>query len=347
MATEADLTAERLTELLAGEIAGAVVTAVRTEPIGTGQMAECLRLELQYSHPGAGPHNVIVKRPSHDPNSRAAAAALRCYEVEVNFYRHLQPILGVRTPKMYYAEIDVKRQDFTLLLEDVAPARQGDQIAGCTFDQAAAAIGELAALHAPLWGHRRLASFEWLHRNTELSEDVIKALYMNFTERYCERLDPAVLDVSAELMDRLGTYVANQPGPWTITHGDFRLDNLLFFDAGPDHRVFVVDWQTAVCAPGISDVSYFLGGALPTEQRRTHEKDLLRAYHERLRAAGIELTWGEVWSQYRRYAFGGLLMAIAASMLVKRTPRGDDMFVMMAQRHGHHAIDLEASSFIE
>jgi hypothetical protein len=53
-----------------------------------------------------------------------------------------------------------------------------------------------------------------------------------------------------------------------------------------------------------------------------------------------------VWSEYRRYTISGFLMAVAASMLVEQTDRGDDMFVTMAQRHGRHAIDLEAAEFL-
>jgi hypothetical protein len=35
-------------------------------------------------------------------------------------------------------------------------------------------------------------------------------------------------------------------------------------------------------------------------------------------------------------------MAVAASMLVERTERGDQMFMTMAARHARHALDLNA-----
>ncbi|HEY3701214.1 MAG TPA: hypothetical protein VGL32_03055, partial [Acidimicrobiales bacterium] len=71
-------------------------------------------------------------------------------------------------------------------------------------------------------------------------------------------------------------------------------------------------------------------------------------YHDALRAAGVvDLGWDDCWTQYRRYTFGGLIMAVAASMLVEQTDRGDDMFVTMAQRHGRHAIDLEAERLVD
>jgi hypothetical protein len=34
-------------------------------------------------------------------------------------------------------------------------------------------------------------------------------------------------------------------------------------------------------------------------------------------------------------------MALAASMLVERTDRGDEMFMAMAHRHAQHALDLD------
>jgi hypothetical protein len=37
-----------------------------------------------------------------------------------------------------------------------------------------------------------------------------------------------------------------------------------------------------------------------------------------------------------------VIMALAASMLVERTERGDAMFMVMAERHARHALDVDA-----
>lgn len=96
------------------------------------------------------------------------------------------------------------------------------------------------------------------------------------------------------------------------------------------------------------DLSYFLGAGLLTNDRRALESDLVRAYHDKMRACGVEdLSWEECWSPYRRYSFSGLVMAVAASMLVARTERGDDMFIAMTQRHGRQALDLEAEALLD
>jgi aminoglycoside/choline kinase family phosphotransferase len=343
--TAADLTPDLLTRMLAPSLDGAAVTDVALDVVGTGQMAECLRLSLSYDRETTAPATLVAKLPSDDDNSRAAATAVRAYEIEVNFYRHLQPGLGVRTPRCYYADLDVDAGDFVLLLEDVAPARQGDQLAGCGVDAAAAAVAELPGLHAPHWGDDGLASYDWLHRNTEESRgflgQIVRMLHPGFVERYADRLPPDVLGLTEQVVERIDEVEANRPGPWTVTHGDFRLDNLLFGD-DPADGVAVVDWQTSVHGPGVADLAYFLGGSLTPDDRRAHEVDLVRDYQQRMHAAGVALDWDDLWVAYRRYSVGGLIMALAASMMVKRTDRGDDMFMTMAERAGRHALDLDA-----
>jgi hypothetical protein len=346
-ATAADLTPAFLSAALADATGGAAVTSVDMTVVGTGQMGDCLRLSLTYDDPAAGPRSLVAKLPSGDDNSRAAAQMVRAYEIEVSFYRHLAPGLQVRAPRCYYARLDLDDNDFVLLLEDIAAGRQGDQLAGCTPDEAAAAAAQLPGLHAPRWGDPDLVGLDWLNRSNPEGDGmfagIIRALYPGFLERYADRLSPDVVTLSETVVASLESLNANRPRPWTVTHGDFRLDNLLF----PAHpatadQVVVVDWQTCSLGPGVGDLAYFIGGSLSVEDRRTHEEDLVRDYHARMTAAGVDLGWDDLWSQFRRFTVGGLIMAIAASMLVKRTDRGDDMFVAMAERAGRHALDLEA-----
>jgi hypothetical protein len=97
-----------------------------------------------------------------------------------------------------------------------------------------------------------------------------------------------------------------------------------------------------------SDVSYFLGCSLTVSDRRAHEQELLRAYHRSLEEEGV-VGYGlaQLEDDYRLTCFGGLLMEIAASMLVKRTDRGDAMFVTSLQRHAQQAIDIDAEALLQ
>jgi hypothetical protein len=352
-ATCADaLTPTWLAGALGPLLGDARVAEVTCTPVGTGQMSDCVRLTPTYEGSTAAPASLIAKLPAADPTSRATAGTLRNYEIEVSFYRQLAPNLPVRAPRCYHAHLDDTGTDFVLLLEDLAPARQGDQLAGCDVEQAAMAVEELPRLHAPRWGDAGLAKLDWLHRNPDeavaFTSQLVAGLFGGFCERYTDRVDADIIALGERLMARLPAYLGARRGPWTVAHGDFRLDNLLFGTDAGGPPVAVVDWQTVTHGPGVSDLSYFLGAGLLPELRRTYERDLVRIYHDAMRAAGVVgLDWDECWAQYRRYSFSGLIMAIAASMLVEQTDRGDDMFVTMARRHGRHAIDLEAERLLD
>src|SRR5207248_9236872 len=97
----------------------------------------------------------------------------------------------------------------------------------------------------------------------------------------------------------------------------------------------------------LHDAAYFLGGSLPTEDRRAHERELLAGYREALHEHGAQqLPWETCWREYRRHTVAGLLMALLAPMIVERTERGDEMFVAMLARHAQHALDLDAEELV-
>ena len=105
------------------------------------------------------------KFASSDEQSRATGLALRAYEIEVRFYQEVATRVAARVPALYAAEVEPDTGWFTLILEDIVGARQGDQIEGCSPEVAAAALGEMAGLHAPCWEAPDLAGLDWLNRN--------------------------------------------------------------------------------------------------------------------------------------------------------------------------------------
>ena len=253
----------------------------------------------------------------------------------------------MRTPRLHYADLDAETASFVLLLEDLAPAEAGDQLRGCGTDVAAAAVAELVNLHAPLWGDPSLTELEWLHGDPEgrgaLLGEVLPMLWAGFQERYATSLLPHVKQAGDVYFGRLAAGRAPDRVA-TVTHTDYRLDNLLI---ASDGVVTVVDWQTCGTGVGPSDVAYFLGAGLLPEARREAEDGLVRSYHDGLLAAGVTgYGWDECWLDYRRGTWAGLSMAVLASMSVKRTDRGDAMFLAMADRHAQHALDLDAADVL-
>jgi aminoglycoside/choline kinase family phosphotransferase len=330
-----------------GVLDGTRVVDATFESIGTGQMCDCVRLEILYDRPTNSPSTIVAKLPAADETSRATAKALRSYENEVRFYQQLAPELPIRTPQAYYADIDVGSASFVLLLEDLAPARQGDQLRGCSPAQALIALQELVKLHAARWGDQTLVDIEWLHGDKTANQQFLAAflpgLWEGFRNRYATDLSDDVMHAGTILFSKIDAYLMADSGPSTVVHGDYRLDNLLFDPAPGGVPVAVVDWQMCTDGPAMNDVAYFIGAGLGVDDRRSAEADLVHAYHAGLSAAGIsDYAFDQCWHQYRRGAWSGLIMAVAASMLVERTARGDQMFLTMAERHSRHALDLDA-----
>ena len=215
---------------------------------------------------------------------------------------------------------------------------------------AAAVLEEMAGLHAPCWEAAELAALEWLHRATPESDALLTALVTTllpgFLERYEDTLAPAHRDVCVRFVERLPAWLRLRSGPRTASHGDFRLDNLLFQPESA--RPVVVDWQTAAWGSASIDVAYFVGGCLGVEDRRAHEQDLVAHYHDALCRRGVRgYTLEQLRADTRRDIFGGLLMAIVASMVVQRTERGDLMFLTSTTRHAQHALDADALALLD
>jgi aminoglycoside phosphotransferase (APT) family kinase protein len=174
---------------------------------------------------------------------------------------------------------------------------------------------------------------------------LVTSLWPGFVDRYRDRLDHGHLGLCDRFMAVLLPWLVDRPPATTVTHGDFRLDNLLFRPGDP--RPFVVDWQTATWGAAASDAAYFLGASLTVEDRRRHGRALLDGYHGALLAEGVTgYDRARLDDEYRRLCFGGLVMSIGASMLVKRTERGDDMFVTSVARYAQQALDLDAEALL-
>src|SRR5687767_2220892 len=105
-----DVTAEWLTCVLRPHFGAAVVAVDKTQ-IGTGQIADSVRLALTWDDEGgeAGaqrPSSLVAKVTSASETSRQAALSTRTYEVEVGFYAELADKLPVRRPACYWTGFD-------------------------------------------------------------------------------------------------------------------------------------------------------------------------------------------------------------------------------------------------
>jgi hypothetical protein len=332
-----------LSDLLQHAGLDAVVREVAVTPVGTGQMAACYRLDINYER-GDGPARLVAKLPSPDPAVRAAVAP--SYRTEVRFYRELAPDISRIAPHCYLAAASDDGTAFTLLLEDMAPALPGDQLAGCTAEDARDAAFAVARLHAARWADPTVAGLDWLIPPMTALATGLGPLLRQGAEDFIgkRRLDDATAGVFRGFGDRFGEWATARPVPSSLLHNDYRLDNLLFAPAGnTKRRVTAVDWQSLSTGMPLRDIAFLLGTGLSTDDRRVHEREIVRAYHEALRMHGVnDYGLDQCWDDYRYSLFQGPFICIMGEAFAKSTERGTQMFSVMAERSAAAIVELES-----
>jgi len=342
----ADVTAHWLNRVLELNGHHAAIKSIHREAVGTGQMAHNERYRFTFDgDPGDAPESVVIKFPSPDESSRAAGAS-GGYRNEVRFYTDLAADLSIVVPDCLYGAVSDDSTSFTLVLEDLAPARQGDQIEGAADEQIVLAVENLAGLHAPRWGDPTLADIDWLQSSGGEAVVYVEMFTPMFIDRYKDRLSDQAAMVFTEFGAKSAAWIEREPAVHTLVHGDYRLDNLMFASAYGGAPVSAVDWQTIGVGSGPRDLAYLLGNSAQPDDRRRHEPEALERYRNAMSSLGVELAADEVLAMYRHGAFQGPFITMLGSIAVGQTDRGDDMFMAMAERSAAQIVDLDALDLI-
>ena len=348
------LTSDWLSEKLqSAGFDNAHVSQFNATSFGEGQMAKCVRLTLEYENPNnIYPKTLIAKLPSDDPTSRATGALALSYPKEVGFYNHLRNKITIPTPECYYASMGETNADFIILMEDMAPAIQLDQLYGCSRSLAEQAVTQLAGLHGPTWCDHQYTAADWLIPGE------LDALYL-FSRITCQQLLPSFRDELKDSLDKDelaviegfidssdSLIVPPSEDLFSVVHLDYRLDNLLVDEQSSPRRITAVDWQTIYVGSPLADVAYFLGASMLTEDRRNAEREIVTAYHRALTEEYISIDWQECWEEYRKGSFHGLIITLLSSGLIGKTDRRNTLLPVMAKRHARHVLDLGADEFL-
>ncbi len=336
-----ELTAEWLGDALGGH-----VSSFTSEIIGSGEgfMGQLARIRLT----GRGvPASVIVKLPTADPGGQVIGQMMRVWEREHRFYTELAPrITGIRLAECLHSQAD----PYVLVLEDLDPRRPGDQVAGPTPDQSRTAIDTAATLHSAWFDHPDLPSLDWIpDLNDPMSSSIgsmFEVGWPMFLARYSDSLPGRVLEWCERFVPIIPTWMEGyKTWPCTLTHGDFRLDNMFFDDQGD---LTLIDWQLSMRVPSTTDLVYFLGTNMPTDLRREMQTDLIDRYAQRMRSGGVPDEWADPERITQGYAEGCLFYctSFAASILTLDTAneRGAALMDSLVRRAFSAADDLDAGA---
>ncbi|WP_245233946.1 phosphotransferase family protein [Mycobacterium sp. PS03-16] len=347
----AEVTPQWLSTVLSIDGAPVGVAAVDVTPVGTGQTGATYRLSVTYTdaHPDL-PATFVVKLPSQDETVRERVAL--GYRSEHAFYTAMADRVAVPMPHCYHCDAASDGADFVLLLADMSPAVQGDQLAGCREAEARLAVEALAGLHGPTWCDPDLDGMPGIVMPRPDADGAkgfgdIAVMAAGITaDKLGERMSMQDRDTLSEAMSRVTPWLLAAGDRFALLHGDFRLDNLLF---DPERtRVAVVDWQTLGVGLPARDLAYFTATSLLPDERSTLERDLVDRYHAALAGHGVTGYDAEdCWRDYRLGVVQAPLITALGFAFASSTERGDEMALTMLERGCRAVRELGALELID
>ncbi len=219
----------------------------RIERIGVGYGLSGVVYRVHATDFSGAAVTLVAKIEEPDLTRRAIAA-----------HASVEPVLGSSVPTCMGSHVDDEAG--LLLLEDVRPAVQGDELVECEVAQAVGLVHVVAGLHAhtidgvdvdtaadqglDIWRAVPADEERWA---TTLSTATARypALFAGVGGERVERIRDAVVDASA-VLDR-------EQVSWV--HVDPHLDNVLW---RPDGSTVLLDWSNARIGPPVTDVSKLL-----------------------------------------------------------------------------------------
>ncbi|WP_198429028.1 phosphotransferase [Nocardia bovistercoris] len=336
----AHLSPEWLTAVLRAHGGDVVVERVTATPVGSGQMAGSYRLRLDYRGASDLPSTMIAKLAVGPEEHRSFGSG--AFRNEVRFYRDLAGTLRVPVPGCHAAVVSESGSEFVLLLDDLAPAVQGDQIAGCDAERARAVAVAAAGLHAPRWCDESLLEVPGMALPTDedraLMESVLEPMAEAFLARFGDRIGDRERAAVGWLVERAGPWLVTPPRRYSLLHGDLRIDNVMF---APDGSVTVLDWQTITPGQPLRDIAFLLATSLTVADRRAAEREIVADYHRALAEHGVtDYSAEQCWEDYVASLIQAPLIIVFGAGAAAPTERGDRMFLTMLERAATAIDDL-------
>jgi aminoglycoside/choline kinase family phosphotransferase len=256
----------------------------------------------------------------------------------------------VRVPQGYHAAVDPETSQFVAVMEDMGSMRIVDQVAGMTLADAERAVDALAAWHATWWGKAEDLAARGL--TVSLADPIYPAILPMVFDEGWQKVT-ASMDVAPAIHRVSGGWTAAMPGlltdlaqaPTTMTHGDYRGDNILF---DGDDSVVLLDFQLIGTGNGAYDLAYMVTQSLEPEVAAAAERDLFARWQDGLRANGVGADdLGDAWENYRKAALFCLVYPIVASRgMDLDDPRQRGLIDQMNGRFARAVDDLDLASLL-
>lgn len=306
--TPEQLTRDWLGAALAQRYPGTEVTGLEQGAFVSGTATK-IQLLLTYNEAGRA-HGLPPSMIAKGGFDWHEVAFKESYQAEARFYADWRPRIDANLPKCFHAVFNDSQG--IALIEDLGLRR-------ASFGRATVPLGAdvmqqtmdlLARIHAPWWNHPSIRSLRSLGERVgkNFVSFMLEPKYYAqcVSEKRGSTVPKAFRDPQRVLAGLKANWAHVDTGPQTFVHGDPHQGNL-FFD--PDGTPGYLDFQAYVRSSALHDVNYVVVGSMTVEDRRKHDRDLVKYYLSRLAAYGVRDAWSfeEAWERYRRCTMHGML----------------------------------------
>jgi hypothetical protein len=243
------------------------------------------------------PRKYILKVGSDHPVARTFSRHIRSFRREILAYQLLRPLGGKYVPRCMLSASVPDGSDGLLLLQEINPARSGDQVQGLSFKELSTVAKSIGAVHARFWNSTQLHKSKALplhhynraHETRKHAQAFFKHCGCLLTKKDVKRIQHFLPSVTQALRQ-------TKKRPITLVHGDLRADNLLFVRS----KVFIVDWQIAARGLGAFDLARVIGGSSARPLTARDQQKLVGVWHQTLRQGGVRgYNLSDAWRDYR------------------------------------------------
>jgi aminoglycoside phosphotransferase (APT) family kinase protein len=326
---------------------GGSIQSIKTQPMGEGigQTGEFCKVLIR-THTGQE-EIMFLKMRAPIEGMHQVALRYRMYENEMRFYKELAAKLEVRTPEVFYADYNSETESVALLMEFMEGWHSPDQISGASHEQASLAVKEISKISAPYWN--RTHELPWLpsmkaeHLWATISD--VKACEKIFYDRFGSELSIS-RDDFGNIIDSWPTILTSlSEGTLTLTHYDYRIENLFF--SSNESEIAVIDWQLLASVRPSWDFTYLIVTNIDTDLRRTHQQEYIDLYLSGLQERGIDYSEAELREDMKWTLLGlSVIPVIGGSNFDAGNERSFELFKTIAVHHFETVGDFDALSVI-
>ncbi|MCK7597529.1 phosphotransferase [Microbulbifer sp. CAU 1566] len=320
------------------------------EPLSSNDFDILVRLHLRFADTsGAAPATVLAKFSRPLPTPQWEAFIRQSFAREASAYQELNSHYACRVPGLIFAAAD--GQQFNLLLEDCGGEFYASDASPDEHQpEHEAVLQELAQLHgcfvrtspasAPQWQLRQRDNARFIAHRYRVGVDALREVYAG-----------TLAQGHFGLVEKFADYVADwhryERHILTLSHGDARLENVLFQRDGATCRASLVGWKLAGVRNPMYDVASLLSNDLSYVARNNSEATLLQRYCRVFEQSGTQYPFREACEDYRFNLFGPLIFNICATGFLKDSLAQNTELMKRIRRNCMAIFDWDAMSLMQ